>query len=294
MEDQLQEDAQQARMMDQIQEDAQQGGLQEGLQGGQQEGLQGGQQEGQQEGQQGGEQGGGQRVTRRRVTTRRASRLSNDSATSEQPLPSMDMDFKAHPTGLSSQPLPLGEATASAQAGQPILRTTAVDGAATAAAVGPASRVQQWEDESLMARMANAAESSMLQSLARSGTASMEEDPIVGQEAGVQLGQVGGAKLSRKRAAVEDYVQPAAKRRQLYGSVTGGGLSKQNGGWETASAAAARVLGGGRNSMEAAQGEVGVAEVGVAEGIMASHYNSVLNTEAKGQLNVRKEYWEHV
>ena len=286
MEDQLQEDAQQARMMDQIQEDAQQGGLQEGLQGGQQEGLQGGQQEGQQEGQQGGEQGGeqggGQRVTRRRVTTRRASRLSNDSATSEQPLPSMDMDFKAHPTGLSSQPLPLGEATASAQAGQPILRTTAVDGAATAAAVGPASRVQQWEDESLMARMANAAESSMLQSLAaRSGTASMGEDSIVGQEAGVQLGHVGSPKLSRKRSAVEDCVQPAAKRQQLDGSSTGG-QSKKDIEWETASAAAARVLGGGRNSMETAQGEDGV-----PEGIMPSPFDSVLNT-------LRKDDWEHV
>ena len=279
MEDQLQEDAQQARMMDQIQEDAQQGVLQEGLQGGQQEG--------QQEGQQGGEQGGGQRVTRRRVTTRRASRLTNDSARpiSEQPLPHMDY------TAVPSQPLPRGEATASAQAqaDQPILRTTAIDEAATAAAVAPASRVQLWEDDSLLARMASAAQGSMLQSLVRSDTASMEEDSIVGQEAGVQLGQVGGAKLCRKRSVVEDCVQPAAKRRRQLPAAVEGSLTMRNTLSGMASAAAADMLVGGRKSMEAAQGEDGV-----AEGVMPSPFDLVLNTVAKGQQNMRKYDWEHV
>ena len=244
-------------MADQLQEDAQQGGPQEGMQGVQ--------------------QGVGQRVTRRRVTTRRASRLTNDSARpiSEQPLPHMDS------TAVPSQPLPRGEATASAQtqADQPILRTTAVDEAATAAAVAPASRVQLWEDDNVLA---SAAQGSMLQSLVRSDTASMEEDSIVGQEAGVQLGQVGGAKVSRKRAAVEDYVQPAAKRWQLYGSLTGG-QSKAESLWTTASATAARVLRGGSNSMETAQGEVGI-----AEGVMPLPFDSVLNIAAMSQQYCRQ------
>lgn len=283
MADQLQEDAQLARMMDHVQEDAQQGGLQEGLQGGQQEGLQGGQHEGLQEGQQGVQQGLGQRVTRRRVTMRRGDRHSNDSAraTSEQPSP--HMDSTTHPTALSRQPLALGEVTVSAQAqaDQPMLCTTAVDAATTAAAVSPASGMQQLEGGEIL--MASAAQNSMLQSLARFGTASMEEDAIVGQEAGVQLGQVGGAKLSRKRSAVEDYVQPAAKQRQLDGSLTSG-QSKKESVWGMASAAAAKVWGGGRNSMEVAQGEVGV-----AEGVMASHFNTVLNTAAMSQQYCRKD-----
>lgn len=262
-------------MADQLQEDA----LQEGQQRGLQEGLQKAQEEGLQEGQQGGEQEGGQRVSRRQVVTRRASRLSNDSAraTSEQPMSHMDS------AALASQPLPLGEATASAQAqaDQPMLSTTAVDEAATAAAVAPASGMQHWEGgNSLLPRMANAAQSSMLQSVASSGAASMEEDSVVGQEAGVQLGQVGGAKLSRKRAAVEDYVQPAAKRRQLDGSLTGG-QSKNESLW---TAASAEVLGGGKNSMEATQGEVGV-----AKGVMASHFITALNTAAMSQQYCRKD-----
>ena len=89
-----------------------------------------------------------------------------------------------------------------------------------------------------------------------------------------RLGQVAGAKLSKKRAAVEDYVHPAAKWRQLDGLLTGG-QSKNESLLTTASAAAAKVLGGGRNSMEAAQGKGGV-----AEGVMASHFNTVLKPAA--------------
>ena len=226
-----------------------------------------------------------QRVIKRGSSTRGASKRVNDPAraSSEQPL------LCAHFMALPSQPLPHEEVTTSAHAQDEKLmfRTTAVGTAATAAA--SASRMQRWEGDSLVGRVSNAAHNSMMQPAAHFGlahTGNMADVPLLRQGVGVQLGQVSGIKLSRKRSAEENDVQPAAKRWQLNGSLTSG-ASKKNNLWGRASAA--RGLGGGSDGMEAAQ-----AELGVAEGGMAWHFNSVLNHAAMGQQYLRKDEWGNV
>ena len=211
---------------------------------------------------------------RREAGARGTLRGSNDPlrATSEQQL----------------LPLPHEEATTSphAQADQPILRTTAVDAAATAAAAVPISSTQQWEGNSLVGRVLNTAQNSMVQPLAQSGlwhTANMAGDVLyVGQ--GVQLSRVGGAKLSRKRSAEKDDMQPAPKRWQVDASVDGD-AKKRNTLLETANAA--RDSRGGRSSMEATQ-------IGVLQGGMALHTESALNSAAIGQQYMRMDDWAYV
>ena len=221
-----------------------------------------------------------QRVTRRGVSTRGASKRVTDTARacSEQPLLCTDS------MALPSHALPHEEVASSAQAqgDKPMCRATAVDAAASA------SRVQRWEGNSLVGRVANAAHNSMMQPAAQSGfahTANMADDSTLRQGAGVQLGQVGGVKLSRKRSAEGHDVQPAAKRWQLDGSLTGG-VNKMNNLWGIASAA--RGGGVGVNSMVATQ-----AELGAAEGGMTMHFDSVLNSAATGQQYMRKDKWAH-
>ena len=173
------------------------------------------------------------------------------------------------PRGLPSLSLPHEQASGSAQAQaeKPTFRTTAVDRAATAAAAAPTSSLQQWEGNNLVARVPAAARNSMMQAWAQSGLAcKMGDDTAQGSEAGMQLGRVGGSKLSRKRSAEVTEAQPAAKRWQSKGSVAGGD-SKRKSLWEIASAA--KGLQGGSGGMEAAQGKV---EIGVAEGNMALNH----------------------
>ena len=220
-----------------------------------------------------------QRALRGGVSTRGASKRAA-TASSEQPL--LCTRFMALP----SQPLPHEEVTTSepAQDEKPMFRTTAAATAAPGAAAASASRMQQWEGDSLVGRVTNAAHNSMLQPAAHfrlAHTGNMADDSTLRQGAGVQLGQVGGARLSRKRLAEENDVQPAAKRWQLDGSLTSG-ASKKNNLWGIASAA--RAFGGGIDGMEAAQ-----AELGVAEGQMAWSFNSVLSRAAVGQQYICEE-----
>ena len=173
---------------------------------------------------------------------------------SEQPLP---LRFS---NALPTLPLPHEAATTSAHAQADKLtntfKATAVDTAVTAVAAGPTSRMQQWEGNNLVARVSTAVQNNGMQSWAKPGfayTANRADDPMLGEGEGVQLGRLGGAKSSRKRSAETNTTQPAAKRWQIEsfpGSVAGG-VSKNNGLWETASAAMA--LEGGNSSSEAAQ-----------------------------------------
>lgn len=175
---------------------------------------------------------------------------------SEQPLP------QRFSNALPTLPLPHEAATTSAHAQADKLtntfRATAVDTAVTAAAA-PASRMQRWEGNNLVARVPTAVQNNGMQSWAKPGfayTANRADDPMLGEGASVQLGRLGGAKSSRKRSAETSTTQPAAKRWQIEsfpGSVAGG-VSKNNGLWETASAAMA--LDGGNSSSEAAQSGV--------------------------------------
>ena len=226
-----------------------------------------------------------QRVIKRGVTTRAASKRVTDPAraSSEQPL------LRTHSMALPSQPLPHEDVTTSAQAQdkRPIFWTTAVGTAATAAAAASASSMQRWEGDNLVGTVTNAAH--VMQPAAHFGpahTGNMADDSTLRQGAAVQLGQVGGARLSRKRLAEENDVQPAAKRWQLDGSLTSG-VSKKNDMWGIATAA--RRPGGGSVDMEAAHVELGVAEAG-----MAWHFNSVLDGAAMGQHYLRKDEWGHV
>ena len=218
-----------------------------------------------------------QKVVRRGVSTRASKRDAESKASSEQPLPS------THSRALPSQPREEVTSSAPAQDDKPVLETTAVD------AAGSISRMQRWEDDSLGGSMTNAAHYSVMQPATQHGfahTASMADDSTLRQGAGVQPGQVGGVKLSRKRLAGEIDVQPAAKRWQVDVSLTGG-VGKTNNLWGIASAA--RGLGVGSNGMAVAQ-----AELGAAEGGMALQFNSVLNRAAVGQQYMRKDEWGHV
>ena len=184
----------------------------------------------------------------------------------------------------SEQPLPQEEATSSAdaQVDQPILRTTAVNASATAAAAGPISSMQQSNGNMLGGAVLNTAQNSMMQLWAESGlthTANMmDDDSALGQD--VQLSRAGGAKLSRKRSAETDDMQPAPKRWQVDASVDGG-ASNKNALWETGSAA--RVSWGGRSSLEATK---------IVNGGMALHTKSVLSA-ANGQQYMRIDDWGH-
>ena len=222
---------------------------------------------------------GEQRAIRTGVSTRGASKRVTDPARAvcEEPL------LRTHSKALPSQPLTHEEVTGSALAQDDKLQ--AVFGSAASGAAATASRMQRWEGKSLMGSMTNAVHDSMMQPAAQLGlthTANMADDSTLHQGVGVQLGQVGGVKLSRKRSAQENDVQPAAKRWQLDGSLTGG-VGKNN-LWGIANAA--RGLGVGRDSMVAAQ-----AELGVAEGGVAWHHKSVLNSAAMGQQYTRKDEW---
>ena len=218
-----------------------------------------------------------QKVVRRGVSTRASMRDAESKASSEQqPLPS------THSRALPSQPREEVTGSAPAQDNKPAFRTAAVD------AAGSTSRMQRWEGDSLVGSVTNAAHDSMMQPATQHGfahTASMADDSTLRQGAGVQPGQVGGVKLSRKRLAEEIDVQPTAKRWQVDGSLTG--VGKTNNLWGIASAA--RGLGVGSNGMAVAQ-----AELGTAEGAMALHFNSVLNRAAVGQQYMRKDEWGHV
>ena len=217
-----------------------------------------------------------QKVVRMGVSTRASKRDAASKVSSEQPLPS------THSRALPSQPREEVTSSAPAQDDKPVFRTAAVD------AAGSISRMQRWEGDSLVGSVTNAAHYSMMQPATQRGfahTASMADDSTLRQGAGVQPGQVGGVKLSRKRLAEEIDVQPAAKRWQVDGSLTG--VGKTNNLWGIASAA--RGLGVGSNGMAVAQ-----AELGAAEGGMALHFNSVLNRAAVGQQYMRKDEWGHV
>ena len=216
------------------------------------------------------QQGGQQRAssTRRGAGARGALRGCNDllRATSEQPLPQEE-----------------ATSSADAHADEPILRTTAVNASATAAAVGPISSMQQWEGNSLGGAVLNTAQNSMMQLWAQSGLAHtanmMDDDSTVGQD--VQLSRTGGAKLFRTRSAEKHDLQPAPKRWQVDASVDGG-ASNKNALWETGGAA--RVSWGGRSSLEATK---------IVKGGMASHTEPVLNSAANGQQYMRMDDWGH-
>lgn len=225
--------------------------------------------------QQGSQQVGQQRASRRRRRAGAEGALDDPlRAMSEQP----------------SLPLPHEETTTSAhdQADKPMVRTTAVSAAAAAAAAAPISRVQQWEGSSLVGTVPSAAENSMTQRWAQSGLAHAsnmtDDDSTLGQ--GVQLSRLGSAKVSRKRLADKSDMEPVSKWGQTDASV-GGSASKRNTLWKVASAA--RVSRGGRNGMEAAQAEIGVADQG-----MALHTKSVLNSAAMSQQYMRMDDWGHV
>lgn len=190
-------------------------------------------------------QGGQQKVTgrRRRAGARGAARCVNDTgrATSEQPL------------------LPVQQEVASASA---VPRTTAVSAAA------PGSSVQQCSGNDVVPK---AAQASQVQPWAQSGFATAN---MTGGDQGVQLRRVGGPKLSRKRAAEEDDSEEhAAKRWQ--GDVEGSASQTPSVG---EGGSAARVLKGGRSTMGAEQGGVGL----VVDGTTL-HTKSVLERAATPQ-----------
>ena len=218
------------------------------------------------------EEEGEQRLIRSGVSTRRASRHVTDPAraVSEEPL------LRTHSRALPSQPLSQEEVTDSALARDDKLQAVT------------ASRMQRWEGDSVVGSVTDAACDNMVQPSAQFGlahTADMADHSTLRQGAGVQLGKIGGVKRPRKRSAEENDVQPAVKRRQLDGSLTGGVSNNlKNNLWGIASAA--RGLGLGRNGMEAAQAELGVAEAGVA-----LHTKSLLNSAAMGQEYMMVDDW---
>lgn len=219
-------------------------------------------------------QGGQQKVTgrRRRAGARGAARGVTDTGAATFEEPSLPVQHEVASTA------------AQAQSGKPMLSNAAVSAAATATAeatavaAAPASR-RRSEGNSVVARVPSAAQNSMVQPWAQAGVAPTLKDDS-GMAQGVQLRRVGGSKVSRKRAAEDDNEEHAAKRWQ--GDVVGNASKTPSLG---AGVNAARILEGGRNSMEIEQVDVGMDEDGVAV-----HTKTAFESAVRRQ---RMDEWGH-
>ncbi|KAL3130522.1 hypothetical protein ABBQ38_008337 [Trebouxia sp. C0009 RCD-2024] len=168
-----------------------------------------------------------------------------------------------------------------------------VDTALTAAAgsTPSTSEVQRWHGNNSM--VATVAENSGVQFLEKQGCADTSAgDSVCSGEAGVQGGQGGGAKMSRKRVAEASTAQPAGKRWKIESFPGSLPISEvqQNSPCKTAYVAGVE---GGSGSSEQGQGGSDV-----ADGVMASLTEpiglSFKSSAAMSQQYERKEEPGHV